>query len=418
MKQFAISLAVALLLQTVPAVKLTQSSKGRFMDDVVQALNEDEHVSAVQCNPCPASAARPNPHYGPGLQPSAPPTIQAGPGDLHTIMDTAALAQCNPCAVSAARPNPHYGPGLQASAPPTIQRGPGDLHTIDHPERPAPNGNTATLAQEECSPCPVSAAAPNPHYGPGTKVAAKPVFQGSGAPPAAEEEKKEETTTAAAALSQVECNPCPASAAAPNTHYGPGTKAAAVPYSVNPLNEQPAVSDGIGGAPAGTTASLVQIECNPCVDSATGLNPHYGNPGQAVSAPPTVQSGPGDLHSLDVAGALSQLECNPCAASATGLNPHYGNPGQAVSAPPTVQAGPGDLHTLDLAQCNPCAIGATGASNNHPNNNWGPGKQVAAPPTIQVGPGDLHTLIDPTALAQHKNPLVDDSIPMDNAAIA
>ena len=72
MKQIAINLACVMLMQTASAINLShnQAVGVRFMDDVVKMLaqpDESEPVAAAQCNPCPASAVRPNPHYGAGL---------------------------------------------------------------------------------------------------------------------------------------------------------------------------------------------------------------------------------------------------------------------------------------------------------------------------------------------------------------
>ena len=83
--------------------------------------------------------------------------------------------------------------------------------------------NQKTLAEVQCNPCYNSSTGPNPHYDWAGNKGAQPV--GSTAAPKAASDKKEGSEANAVGLAQIECNPCPNSAAAPNNNW-PASQAA------------------------------------------------------------------------------------------------------------------------------------------------------------------------------------------------
>jgi hypothetical protein len=113
---------------------------------------EEEKKAALSqidsdCNPCPNSAAGPNPHY--------PAKPAAAGGDKKEEEKKAALMQadidtdCNPCPNSAAGKNPHspFDPNAKPAG--------GDKKEEE---------KKAALMQADCNPCYVSNAGPNTHY--------------------------------------------------------------------------------------------------------------------------------------------------------------------------------------------------------------------------------------------------------------
>ena len=147
-----VALAAFLGTQNVSAIRI--QTKVHFVDDVIRMLDESEKKEAseskslAECNPCPVSAAGPNPHYEAPGNAEARTADAAGAKDSAAKNTTAALAEieCNPCPVSAAGPNPHYS------------------GAVPDKKEDKKEDKKAALSQVECNPCPNSSAGQNPHY--------------------------------------------------------------------------------------------------------------------------------------------------------------------------------------------------------------------------------------------------------------
>lgn len=286
MKTLFITATIALFvgMQNVNAIKLSQ--KIEFIDDVAKMLAESEEKDLLEsqrlaeCNPCYNSSLGPNPHYPykgdktmPNYKTEGVTTTYKGPVNSDADIKpagaaapaAASLAECNPCYTSNTGPNPYWNYPGNASAKPFGSTSP---PVEGGKEEGKKEEEKKALAQIECNPCPISAAGKNPHYpynGPGPAPAAG----AAAAAPAA-------AAAAAPAAAFAECNPCPNSSAGKNPHYpyAPGGAAAA--------------AGGAGAAataPAAAPAAAALAECNPCYNSSLGPNTHYDFPGNAKAVP-------------------------------------------------------------------------------------------------------------------------------------